>query len=303
MRRSSSRRGRAAPVVCVTLFLFVAALIAYRVFSIVLIEGRGGDVAVAAIQPGQDGGGAGQPASASSTEHEEGVVDPVESTTARVESDAIARPELAIGRTTEYDYDPPEPGSYTLPVIKPAGDGPVLRLDGKRGQLREMIDGRITVLSFIYTRCADPTACPYAMSTLHKIRTISEQDAEIAENLRLVTFSFDPDHDTPRTLADYTKALRRGDGAEWQFVTTESGKELSPILERYGQQVDRRKDPNHPLGPFSHLLRVYLIDRDGMIRNIYSSGMLDPRLVLTDVRTLLLEEQTRSKEATPDGGT
>jgi len=39
-----------------------------------------------------------------------------------------------------------------------------------------------------------------------------------------------------------------------------------------------------------HTLRVFLIDRDGRIRNIYSSGTLDPRLVLADVKTLLMEE-------------
>ena len=45
-----------------------------------------------------------------------------------------------------------------------------------------------------------------------------------------------------------------------------------------------------------HILRVFLIDREGRIRNIYSSGTLDPRLVLADVKTLLLEEAKRSKQ-------
>ena len=80
-------------------------------------------------------------------------------------------------------------------------------------------------------------------------------------------------------------------GSEWLFLTTASKKDLTPILKAYGQQVDRKKNPNDPLGPYYHLLRVYLIDRQGFIRNIYSSGLLDPRLVLTDVRTLLLEEE------------
>jgi protein SCO1/2 len=37
-------------------------------------------------------------------------------------------------------------------------------------------------------------------------------------------------------------------------------------------------------------LRVFLIDRDGNIRNIYSSGTLDVRLVLADIKTLLAEQ-------------
>jgi len=43
-------------------------------------------------------------------------------------------------------------------------------------------------------------------------------------------------------------------------------------------------------------VRVFLIDRAGRIRNIYSPATLDPRLVLADVKTLLLEEGKLSKQ-------
>ena len=51
-----------------------------------------------------------------------------------------------------------------------------------------------------------------------------------------------------------------------------------------------------PQGLLYHTLRVFLIDREGRIRNIYSSGTLDPRLVVADVKTLLLEEARLSKQ-------
>ena len=51
-----------------------------------------------------------------------------------------------------------------------------------------------------------------------------------------------------------------------------------------------KKNPNDPTGPLNHILRVFLIDRDGNIRNMYSSGTLDVRLVLADVKTLLAEQ-------------
>src|SRR2546423_3243656 len=56
-------------------------------------------------------------------------------------------------RDSDYDYDPPVPGSYSLPVVKPAADGALLDSDGKSLNLRDLTHGRITVLSFIYTRC------------------------------------------------------------------------------------------------------------------------------------------------------
>jgi cytochrome oxidase Cu insertion factor (SCO1/SenC/PrrC family) len=213
------------------------------------------------------------------------------------DSRALERPELQIGRSQQYDYDPPTPGTYDLPKIKIAGDGAVIHLNGQPDRLREVIKDRISILSFIYTRCADPTACPYATGVLYKIHSISQQDDALSKNLRLVTFSFDPDHDSPRILADYSVALRKQSGAEWLFLTTAGQKQLTPILTAYGQRVDKKKDATDPNGPFSHVLRVYLIDRQGMIRNIYSTGMLDPRVVLSDVRTLLLEEAADRRSA------
>ena len=209
-----------------------------------------------------------------------------------VDASSGVRPELALGRSAEYDYDPPEPGTYELPVIKQAGDGAVLGTDGERRGLRDLLDGQITVLSFIYTRCADPTACPYATSVLSDIQSVTRKDRILADNLRLITLSFDPEHDTPRVMSEYEEFVHEETGARWLFLTTATRKELAPILAHYGQQVDRKKDADDPLGPFYHMLRVYLIDRRGMIRNIYSTGLLDPRLVVTDVRTLLLEEET-----------
>ena len=46
--------------------------------------------------------------------------------------------------------------------------------------------------------------------------------------------------------------------------------------------------PGSTSGPYNHPLRVYLIDGQKQIRNIYSYGLLDPRLVMTDVRTLMM---------------
>jgi len=203
-----------------------------------------------------------------------------------------ARPDSpAPGRTAEYDYEPPTPGTYTLPAIKRAADGHIIDSTGRPLQLRELASGRITVLSFIYTRCASAKACPYATGVLNQLHRATENDSDLAANLRLASLSFDPEVDTPERMKAYSAwAGQRQHCAEWKFLTTRSHRELQPILEAFGQVVDKRANPNDPLGPFSHTLRVYLIDAQGMIRNIYSSGTLDPRLVLADIRTLLLEQ-------------
>jgi len=200
-------------------------------------------------------------------------------------------------RDSDYDYDPPVPGSYSLPVVKPSADGALVDSDGRPVNLRDLTHGRVTVLSFIYTRCAAAKACPYAAGVLNQLHLLSVDDQTLAKNMRLVSMSFDPEYDTPQRLAAYSEGVReKKSGCEWRFATAKSRAELDSILSGYGQAVDKRPDSADPQGPLYHILRVFLIDREGRIRNIYSSGTLDPRLVIADVKTLLLEQSRLSKQ-------
>jgi cytochrome oxidase Cu insertion factor (SCO1/SenC/PrrC family) len=195
------------------------------------------------------------------------------------------------GRTPDHDYDVPTPGSYQLPVVKAAADGEVLDHKGRPLRLSEITQGRVTVMSFIYTRCAMAKACPMATGVLIDLHRQSTKDTALADGMRLVSMSFDPENDTPQRMAMFANlAGNHKSAADWRFITTASQTKLQPILAAYGQAVNRKDNPNDPTGPLNHTLRVFLIDRAGNIRNIYSSGTLDVRLVLADVKTLLLEQ-------------
>lgn len=200
-------------------------------------------------------------------------------------------------RDSAHDYDPPVPGSYMLPVVKRAGDGSLLDANGTPVQLRDLTRGRVTVLSFVYTRCAAVKACPYATGVLNELHLLSGEDKTLAKDMRLVSMSFDPEFDTPERLSAYSQwARERKAGCEWRFATARSRADLQPILEAYNQTVDKRANAADPQGPLYHILRVYLIDPEGRIRNIYSSDTLDARLVVADVKTLVLETARLSKQ-------
>src|SRR5689334_12998480 len=79
-------------------------------------------------------------------------------------------------RSEQYDYDTPAPGSYRLPVVKMAADGDVLDSTGQPMRLDELTRGRVTVMSFIYTRCASPKACPMATGVLMQLHRLSAGD-------------------------------------------------------------------------------------------------------------------------------
>lgn len=194
-------------------------------------------------------------------------------------------------RSALYDYEAPKAGTYSLPVIKKAADGEVLTSKGDSTRLKELIEGRITILSFIYLRCASPTACPHATSVLNQLQDVSIGQPSLKEGMQLITLSFDPENDTPEKMAAYSNVLNSRQGAPWHFLTTRSPAVLAPILKNYDQTVERKGTTNDPLGLLYHPVRVYLIDASGQIRNIYSYGLLDPRLILADVQTLMTEQK------------
>jgi cytochrome c peroxidase len=196
-------------------------------------------------------------------------------------------------------YSPPEPGSYSLPVLFPAPDGSVLAEDGDEARLHDVLGDHVVLLSFVYSTCDDAAGCPLAMAVLHRVRQQLRSHPEFASSLRLVTLSFDPRHDTPEVMRLYSRGLS-GSSPDWRFLTTASPEALAPILAGYGQSIDVDYDEQGtPLGSFTHLLRVFLIDRDRRVRNVYSVSYLHPDLLVADVRTLLLEERNPTPESTP----
>ena len=169
---------------------------------------------------------------------------------------------------------------------------------GRRARLYDLLGDKIVVLSFIYTRCNDVNGCPLASHVLRGVQNRLLEADDLADRVRLLSFSFDPGHDTPDVLANYSGHFRKP-SFDWRFLTCDSEKELAPILDQFGQWVikDYDDDGNY-LGTISHNLRVYLIDRTKRIRNIYSVSFLHADTMLNDIRTL--EMEAFSARATPN---
>lgn len=181
----------------------------------------------------------------------------------------------------------PAPDSYALPVIMPAADGDVLHSDGQVRRLHGLMGDKLVVLSFIYAGCSDNNGCPLATQVLHKIGRQLQKQPKLADNLRLLTISFDPVHDTPDTMRRFAAGFHDS-GYDWQFLTTRDDADLKPILDAYQQDIEKIYDDRQQfVGSYSHLLRVYLIDRNRQIRNIYNVDTLHADVVINDIRNLL----------------
>ncbi len=181
-----------------------------------------------------------------------------------------------------------------MPPLRIAADGAVLDEAGVAHRLHDYLGDRVVVLSFIYTTCSDVNGCPLAAYVLKRVQDRALADPSLRDRLRLVSVSFDPQHDTPSVMAAYGARLR-APGFDWTFLTGTSDAALRPLLDGY----DQCGHPRRVRARSRTSLRVVLIDQQRRVRNIYSVSFLHPDTVLNDVRTLLLETDRAKSSAGP----
>jgi protein SCO1/2 len=188
------------------------------------------------------------------------------------------------------DFTPLAPGTYQLPAIQSIADALLLDERGQPVRLAALTRGKITLLTFFYSYCVDPLGCPFARDTLRWMRDRILGDAALAHEVRFVGISCDPSTDTPAVLAAYASDVTRGRPFEWRLATARSVAALLPVLEDFGQDVSVDVDEHgRPTRALHHMLKVFLIDARGSVREIYSLAYLQPEVILNDISTLYLE--------------
>lgn len=180
-------------------------------------------------------------------------------------------------------FEAPAPGTYELPAIDRVPQHYLLGTRGVAEPLLGIEPGELALISFVYLQCGE--ACPLATAMLHRLDGELAKDAALAKRVELVTVSFDPLRDTPEQMRKLRASLApRG---RWRFLTAANEAALRPVLADFGQ--DSVWIPGEANAPDSlrHVLKVFVVDASGSVRQIYSTGYLDTRLVLADLRTLL----------------
>jgi protein SCO1/2 len=207
------------------------------------------------------------------------------------------------GAVPALGFVPPAPGTYQLERILRVPDGAVLDSDGTVHGLRALTTGKVTVFSFVYTYCADAQGCPLAYATLHALKGMVAHDAALRGRVRLVSMSFDPVADTPAAMRSYGGAdADTGAGlVPWHFLTTASTAQLAPLLAGFGQDVSVVAPGAAGARPpvLAHLLKVYLIDQAGIVREMYAPAYLHPAVLRNDIATLLMEAKAAASAGRP----
>ena len=113
-----------------------------------------------------------------------------------------------------------------------------------------------------------------------------QESLKNASNVKLVSFTVDPDHDKPEKLQAYAEGFQ-AEKDKWYFFT--GGEQQMQDLAKKGffLTVEDGTDPNEPI---IHSQRFVLVDADGHIRGYYDSGEAEAKQkMLTDIGTLLRE--------------
>ncbi|MCS6829383.1 MAG: SCO family protein [Armatimonadota bacterium] len=150
----------------------------------------------------------------------------------------------------------------------------------------EDLRGKVWVANFFFTTCR--SICPIMQENV-----ATEVYAALKDNpqVRLVSFTVDPEHDTPEVLAEYARA--KGVSPEkWTFVT--GAKKDIYRLARKGFKLAAEDTPEYIQGTkhdFIHSEKLVLVDAHGRIRGYYNGLDLEQvRQLVRDVDRLLREE-------------
>jgi cytochrome oxidase Cu insertion factor (SCO1/SenC/PrrC family) len=185
-------------------------------------------------------------------------------------------------------YELPAAGSYALPPIDRVSEHVLLGSGGEPAPLLGLAPGRFAIVAFIYLGCHDAAGCPLLLAALQQTDRKLAASPELSSRVRLVTVSFDPSRDGPAEMANLRRALApRGD---WRFFTAPDEAALRPVLEDFGQDAVRELTrEGSGESALRHVAKVFLIDGEGRIRNVYGSGFLDASVLVRDLETLLGE--------------
>lgn len=139
----------------------------------------------------------------------------------------------------------------------------------------DALHGRPFVLTFIFTRCPIPNFCPLMTRNFAELQKVIKNGEGLITKTRLLSISFDPEHDTPAVLKE--QAQREGaDPAIWTFATG-----TQPQIKELTSGFSVLVQPE--AGTISHSLATALIDANGRIVEIWRGNGWKPAEVIQEI--------------------
>jgi protein SCO1 len=171
---------------------------------------------------------------------------------------------------------------------------PAFRLvdQGNREITPETFAQKALLVTFIFTRCPVPNFCPLVSRNFEAIEAVIRKDPVLADQVRLLSISFDTEFDTPEILAKYGRTFTE-DFDLWSFATGAPG-EIEALTKAFAVYVKSEQ------GTLDHGLCTVLVGPDGTVRKIWRGNGWRPEEVIAAVRALGAESGKTEANHDPD---
>jgi protein SCO1/2 len=164
-------------------------------------------------------------------------------------------------------------------ILKPNEPVPDTTLVDENNAPRPLtsLKGHRVALTFMYTTCPQPDFCPLMDRHFASVQSAIKKTPALAD-VRLISVSFDPAHDTPAVLKAHAKALQ-ADPAVWHFVTAGTD-DIKEFAARFGVIAEPSDESPAIL---THNLSTAVIDADGRLVKIRPGNMWTPADLIADL--------------------
>lgn len=156
---------------------------------------------------------------------------------------------------------------------------------------RETFAGKPLLLTFIFTRCPVPNFCPKISGNFEKLAADFAQDPALADQVRLLSISFDPEFDSPEVLDAYGKTFS-ADPEQWRLATG-TPEEIEKLTQAFAVYTKSAE------GTIDHGLCTALVAPDGTISTIWRGNGWEIEEVASAVKSLLRSSSERSEKHDP----
>lgn len=151
------------------------------------------------------------------------------------------------------------------------------------------LNNKIYVANFFFTSC--PTICPKMQTLMKKIQ--DTDDFKKLNDFKLVSFTVDPDNDTPQKLKEFSNLIK-AEKNRWYFLT--GNRDSIYDLAYKGFMVNAMEDAKAD-GGFLHSDIMLLIDKEKRVRGIYEgTSYKDVKRLIDEAKVLVAQYNSARKE-------
>jgi protein SCO1 len=189
----------------------------------------------------------------------------------------------------------PMAAALNRPVPKPPGvyvTLPSFQLTNEKGNPfgSKQLAGRVWVASFAFTSC--PAVCPKLME---QVAVVQHRSRNAGAGVALVTFSVDPETDTPEKLHAYARRFRASP-YRWNFLTGELTSIEKTVVKGFKLAMGREKiEGGENLFNIFHSERLVLVDQKSQIRGYYEANKVGIDKLMKDIGLVLNEGLSAGK--------